>query len=150
MNGHGEDFNSRKSSKIYAPLHIFQTCQKDWTGAFGGLILDHGPYVWHPWSRRKTTKTMKAEGVQRCATGFVMLPCRGISSPRDRSDAQCGSSGWSVGGGSACKTGTGRKWAGYMTRPLPDTCGPGCRYLQSEKAAVFPDYLKKKTSFEKQ
>lgn len=46
-----------------------------------------------PLIKKENNKDNEGRGVQRCATGFVMLPCRGISSPRDRSDAQSGSSG---------------------------------------------------------
>lgn len=57
------------------------------------------------------------------------LPCQGISSPRGHSDALSGSSGWFAGAGSACRTETGRKWAGYRTRQPLEIAGPGCKYL---------------------
>ena len=57
------------------------------------------------------------------------LPCRGISSPTGHWVVRCGSSGWSAGAGSACRTGTGRKWAGCTTHPLPETSGPECKSL---------------------
>lgn len=70
---------------------------------------------------------------------FGFLPCQGISSPRGHSDALSGSSGWSVGAGSACRTETGRKWAGYRTRRPLEIAGPGCKYLVREE--VHPSHL---------